>query len=377
MKRRFCFVALTMMASFAVIAGAAESKPGWEAEWDRTVQAAKKEGALSLYLFQGEGELAAMAQLFQKKFPEIKVAVTPGRGNTFAPKIMAERRAGKYLVDAYIAGATTAYEVLYRAKILNSVRAELILPEVVDESKWWLGQHHYIDPENRYIFVYLGNLGEYISYHVKSVEPGEIRSYWDFLQPKWKGKILSRDPKISGSQRIGLRGFYHTPEIGADYIRRLYGEMDVTLTQEIRQATDWLAHGKFAICFFCSEILKVKAQGLPVEEFRTARWKESRAISAGNMGSIALPSQPPHPNAARLFVNWLLSREGQTALQRAANTPYNSEESLRSDIPKDVVRSDVRRIDGVKYLLVDKPEYIDMAPIYEIVEKALSQAKKR
>ncbi|MGH7808686.1 MAG: hypothetical protein ACREP5_00255, partial [Candidatus Binatia bacterium] len=181
---------------------AAESKPIWQSEWERTIQAAKKEGNLSLYLFQGEGELAAMAQLFQKKFPEINVVTTPGRGNTFAPRIMAERRAGKYLVDAYIAGATTAYEVFYRAKILNSVRDALILPEVVDESKWWLGQHHYIDPESRYIFVYLGNVGEYVSYHTKSLEAGEIRSYWDFLRSKWRGKILSRDPKISGSQRI-------------------------------------------------------------------------------------------------------------------------------------------------------------------------------
>jgi ABC-type Fe3+ transport system substrate-binding protein len=94
------------------------------------------------------------------------------------------------------------------------------------------------------------------------------------------------------------------------------------------------------------------------------------------MGSIALPTQPPHPNATKVFVNWLLSREGQVALQRAANTPYNSEESLRSDVPKDVVRSEVRRVDGVKYLLVDKPEYIDMAPIYDIVEKALAQGKR-
>ena len=355
---------------------AAESKPNWQTEWERTVQAAKKEGSLSLYMYQGDGELGAMAQLFQKKYPEINVVVTPGRGNTFAPKIMAERSAGKYLVDAYIAGATTAFEVFYRGKILNSVRAALILPEVVDESKWWLGQHHYIDPENQYIFVYVGNVSEYVSYHTKSVEAGEVRSFTDFLQPKWKGKILSRDPKISGSQRIGLRGFYHTPELGAEFIRRLYGEMDVTLTQEIRQATDWLANGKFAVCFFCSEILKVKAQGLPVDEFHTAQWKENRAISAGNMGSVILPTQAPHPNAARVFVNWLLSREGQTALQRATNTPHNSEESLRTDIPKDMVRSDLRRIDGVKYMLVDKPEYIDMAPIYDIVEKAMAQRRK-
>ncbi|HET9803681.1 MAG TPA: substrate-binding domain-containing protein, partial [Candidatus Acidoferrum sp.] len=299
------------------------------------------------------------------------------RGNTLGPRIMAERRAGKFLVDVYIAGTTTAYEVFYRAKMLDSVRAALILPDVIDESKWWLGRHHYIDPEGQYIFVYVGNVGQYVSYHTQSVEPGEIRSYRDFLRPKWKGKILSRDPKISGSQRIGLRMFYHTPELGPDFIRRLYGEMDVTITQEIRQATDWLARGKFPICFFCSEILKVKAQGLPVDEFPTARWSDSRTISAGNMGSIVLPSQPPHPNAARVFVNWLLSREGQTVFQRAANTPNNSEESLRTDVPKDMVRSEVRRIDGVKYLLVDKPEYIEMGPIYQVVEQALAQAKKR
>jgi ABC-type Fe3+ transport system substrate-binding protein len=370
-------VLMCVIVGYWILPGhAAEPKPNWQAEWEKTVQGAKKEGRLSLYLFQGEGELSSVAQLFQKKYPEINVVTTVGRGNTLAPRIMAERRAGKYLVDTYISGVTTAYEVFYRAKILDSVRAALILPEVIDESKWWLGQHQYVDPENRYIFLYLGNVGEYVSYHTKSVDAGEIRSYWDFLQPKWKGKILSRDPKISGSQRIGLRGFYHTPELGAEFIRRLYGEMDVTLTQEIRQATDWLANGKFAICFFCSEILKVKAQGLAVDEFRTAKWKESRVISAGNMGSIALPNQPPHPNAARVFVNWLLSREGQTALQRAANTPYNSEESLRNDIPKDMVRSEVRRVDGVKYMLVDKPEYIDMGPIQEIVEKALAQSKK-
>ncbi|HWP58652.1 MAG TPA: extracellular solute-binding protein [Candidatus Acidoferrales bacterium] len=375
------FIASILILSFfalpASIACAADAQPSWQAEWERTVQAAKKEGKLSLYMFQGEGELGAVAEAFQKKFPEIQVITTPGRGNTLAPRVMAERRAGKYLVDVHIAGTTTAYEVFYRAKILDSVRDALILPEVVDESKWWLGQHHYIDPEGRYIFVYVGNVPEYISYHTKSVDPGEIRSHWDFLQPKWKGKILSRDPKISGSQRIGLRMFYHTPELGAEFIRRLYGEMDVTLTREIRQATDWLAHGKFAICFFCSEILRAKSQGLPVDQFRTARWKESRTISAGNMGSIALPSQAPHPNAARVFVNWLLSREGQITFQRTVNTPNNSEESLRVDIPKDAVRSEVRRVEGVKYLLVDKPEYIDMTPIYDIVEKALAQAGKR
>jgi ABC-type Fe3+ transport system substrate-binding protein len=288
---------------------------------------------------------------------------------------MAERRAGKYLVDVYMAGVTTAYDVFYRAKILDSVRAALILPEVTDESKWWFGQHQYVDPEKRYIFVYVGNVNQYISYNTKLVQPGEIRSYWDFLQPKWKGRMLSRDPKISGSQRIGLRMIYYSPELGAEYIRRLYGETDITITQEMRQATDWLGAGKFAICFFCSEIQKAKSQGVPVDEFDSAQWKEVRAISTGNQGSVVLLTQQPHPNAARLFVNWLLSREGQIAFQRTANTATNSEESMRSDIPKDVVRKELRRVDGVKYLLADSPQFMDMAPILEVVAKALAQSQ--
>ena len=193
----FLFVVFSVAPSHA-----ADAKPNWQTDWERTVQAAKKEGALSLYLLQGDGELGAVAQLFQKKYPEINVVTTPGRGNTLAPRVMAERRADKYLVDVYIAGTTTAYEVFYRAKILNSVRAALILPEVIDESKWWLGQHHYIDPESRYIFVYVGNVGEYVSYHAKSWR--RVRFVPTGISSNRSGKVefsraIRRFPAASGS----------------------------------------------------------------------------------------------------------------------------------------------------------------------------------
>ena len=60
---------------------AAESKQGWQSEWDKTLKGAKSEGKLSLYLYQGEGELGGVAQLFQKKYPEIIVTTVTGRGN--------------------------------------------------------------------------------------------------------------------------------------------------------------------------------------------------------------------------------------------------------------------------------------------------------
>jgi iron(III) transport system substrate-binding protein len=348
-----------------------------ESEWERTVATAKKEGKLSLYLYQGDGELEGVAQAFQKKYPEIAVTTVPGRGNQLGPRIMAERRAGKYLVDVYIGGPTTPYTVFYPAKILDPIPSALILPEVTDASKWWEGRHHYLDPENKHIFVFVGSTASgYVSYNSKLVNPREFSSYWDLLQPKWKGKVLSKDPKVSGSQRIAVRMLYYTPGLGPEYLRRLYSEMDIVLSQDIRQSTDWLANGRFAVCFFCSDIRKARQQGLPVDEFVTARWKEAPAISAGSAGSLVLPSQPPNPNAAKVFINWLLSREGQIAYQKVSNTPINTEESMRIDLPKDMIPVEDRRVDGVKYQLFDRPEFMDMKPIYETLDKALAEKKK-
>lgn len=352
----------------------AQTKPSWQSEWEKTLDGAKKEGKLSLYLYQGDGELAAVADAFHKKYPEIAVTTTTGRGNQLGPRIMAERRAEKYLTDVYISGPTTPYTVFYRAKVLEPIRPQMILPEVLDESKWWQRKHHYIDPEEKYIFVFVGNAaGGYVAYNSKLVDASKFTSYWEFLDPRWKGKILSMDPSEPGRQRIGIRILYYTPELGPEFLRGLYGEMEVTLTREIRQGTDWLAGGKFAICLFCSGVLEAKEQGLPVDEFKTNRWKETQAVTAGSTGSLVLLNRAPHPNAAKLFINWFLSREGQVALQKVANTPVNLLESMRIDIPKDTVAAEQRRAEGVKYLLSDRPEFIDMKPIYQVVNDALKK----
>jgi hypothetical protein len=153
--------------------------------------------------------------------------------------------------------------------------------------------------------------------------------------------------------------------------------MDVTITQEMRQATDWLANGKFAICFFCSEILKLSCRDFRSMNFAPRSGRESRAISAGTCGSLALPSQPPHPNAARLFANWLLSREGQTALQRAANTPYQFRGITARRYSERTWCAAKCGASTESNTYGGKPEYMDMAPIQEIVEKALAQAKKK
>jgi hypothetical protein len=89
-----------------------------------------------------------------------------------------------------------------------------------------------------------------INYNTKLVDPKEFKSYWDLLKPKWKGKIEARDIREAGPGAGNTRFFYYHPELGPPFIKRLFGETDVTLFRDFRQGPDWLATGKFAICFF-------------------------------------------------------------------------------------------------------------------------------
>lgn len=354
---------------------AAEVRSGWQREWETTVEAAKREGELGLYV-GAPWDAIMQSGIFQKAYPQIKVNTVAGRGGQIAQRIMAERRAGKYLADVVIEGLTATYTVFYQAKMLDPLKPALVLPEVVDESKWWQGRHAYLDPERQYVFKYTGIPLTLAYYNSNLANPRDFKSLWDFLNPKWKGKIESRDARVPGHGGGTLRFFYYHPELGPKFIRRLYGETDVTLFRDYRQGVDWLASGKFAICLFCSDIEKAKAQGLPVDTFPMV-WKEGTGL-VSQYGTVSLMSKAPHPQAARVFVNWFLSREGQLNLQRTlAKAEGSAPDSLRIDISKGDIDPAHRRTEGVKYLDVDVPGQIDMSPVYRVMEEALAEADKR
>ena len=188
------------------------------------------------------------------------------------------------------------------------------------------------------------------------------------------GEIEARDARVPGPGNGALRFFYHNPELGPQFIRRLFSEMDITLFRDFRQGPDWLAGGKFAVCFFCSDIPKARRQGLPVDSF--GAMKEGAGI-VSQYGTMGFPSNAPHPNAAKVFINWFLSREGQLTLQRAlAKASDEAPDSLRIDISKDDVPAENKRVEGVKYLDLDVQGRLDMKPILDVIEEALAANKK-
>jgi hypothetical protein len=118
---------------------AAETKPAWQANWEQTVAAAKKEGRLNFYVGRYGSE--PLLNEFRKEFPEIKLVTVNGSGNSLGTRIITEIRAGHVVADLFSGGANTNYEVLYEGKALDSIKSLLLLPEVLDESKWYEGRH--------------------------------------------------------------------------------------------------------------------------------------------------------------------------------------------------------------------------------------------
>jgi len=371
MRRVDFLLLMIFLLGCAERAVAAQAKPAWQQEWEKTVDAAKKEGQVTVYISGYEAVLPE----FEKEFPNIKLLVVSARGAQLAQRLITERRGERYLADVVSTGANATFQQLYPAKALEPIKSALLLPEVTDESKWYLKKHQYSDPERQYVFNYVGaaTYGS-VSYNTKLVDAKEFKSYWDVLTPKWKDRIVARDVRAPGPGAGNARFFYHHAELGAPFLRKLFGEMNLTLFRDFRQGPDWLATGKFAICFFC-DVDVSKQQGLPVDTFGPRVFKEGGGL-VQQFGTLALVNRAPHPNAAKVFINWLLSRRGQIALQKSLINSESPPDSLRIDVPKDDVPFQYRRLDGVKYLDTGKPEWLDMKPVLDVVNEALKGAGK-
>jgi iron(III) transport system substrate-binding protein len=349
------------------IARAADARLSWQLSWENMVAAAKKEGRLNFYVGRYGSE--KLLNEFRKEFPEIKIVGTNGTGNSLGTRIVAEARAGNVLADLYSGGAVTNFEILYKGKALDSLKSALILPEVLDESKWFGGKHRYNDPEQQHVFIYIASpTSSSLYFNTQLVDPKDFKSYWDLVNPKWKGKFVSQEPTGTG---IGpsLQFFFYHPELGPDFLRKLFIGQQIVYSRDRRQMTDWLAQGKFALCFGCRDSEKAKKQGLPVDDMDMVDWKEGAHISSGG-GSMSLIKGGPHPNAAKVFINWFLSRRGQVALQKYEDL-YGEDppNSRRIDISKDGLPPTSRLVEGRRYFDFSEPKYADMTPIFQLAKE--------
>jgi iron(III) transport system substrate-binding protein len=346
------------------------------AGWDDVVAAARREGALTLYgPTGGPGTQEALTELFQQSYPGITVNATFLDQREQVSRVMAERTAGRYLTDVLVGGTTGFVVSLKQAGALVPLRPALVLPDVVDESGWLDGHLWWSDLAEPYVnLMYLGVVAP-IVVNTRLVDPNQFTSFYDLLDPRWKGKMVATDIRNPGPGGVLSRFMYKNPALGPSYVERLFGEMDLTLSSDQRQIMDWVADGRFSIGLFVSTIepLTAVGQGLPVTPIPGERFKEGICIGPEN-GSVSLVDSAPHPNAAKLYVNWLLSRDGQRAYQQKTQLP-----SLRTDVGRDGAYGPYVPKPGGTYVNGGTEEYslITTNLMSELIGNALAKAGRQ
>nr|NIO08819.1 extracellular solute-binding protein [Deltaproteobacteria bacterium] len=191
-----------------------------------------------------------------------------------------------------------------------------------------------------YALVFVNQGGTVLSYNTALVKPKDVpKSMRDLLDPKWKGKMIASDPTASGPGRATFTWLYKS--LGPEYIRAL-GKQKIVFTRDRRSQADQIARGAYPLGIAVSNVdaKPFIDAGAPLQMV----WhvKEGSYASA-SYGGLALVNKAPHPNAAKVYINWVLGKEGQTLLADAAGWV-----SRRRDVP--AIDSTMELQPGVDYL---------------------------
>jgi len=307
----FLPVTLSGLLIFVAAVHGQQSNAGGSADWEKLVDAARQEGKVTVSLPASAELKRQIQEHFQKRFG-IEVEVFTSRGSAGVRRMADEFKAGVRHFDLHIGGSSSIVSGMLDESILDPIEPWLTLPEVKDPKQWW-GGHLWVDNAKRFVYMFQAYLSEVIWYNTDLMKPNEIRSLDDFLNPKWKGRIGYLDPRTPGAGDSSWSFMWRTK--GEEYLKKLVAQ-DLYLGRDQRLLAESLARGRVAVTIGLSyySFLPFLKAGLPIKTL--PRLKEGN-YGTGGSGNLAIIKAPPHPNSSRVFVNWLLNREGQELVSKA------------------------------------------------------------
>ncbi len=314
------------------------------ADWARVVEAAKREGTVSVIGPAAVQTRDALTMAFEQRYPEIHVELNSGPAAQVVPRLLLERDANRYDVDLFISGTSTSIASLRPAGALDPIRPYLGGPATQDLSKWRDGELNFADNDREYVLVFSEYVKAPFYYNPTLVSPDDIHSYRDLLDPRWRGKMAMYDPRLSGAGQGVALYWYTTPSLGKEFIRQIIGQ-EIAFSRDERQVLNWVAQGERPIALGVgdSQAIDLMRRGLPIKAMDAQRMAEGSYLTSGT-GSVSVMNRAPHPSATRVYLDYLLSQQGQLEWSRAVGFA-----SDRLDVPTDHVEPFLIPVPGVKY----------------------------
>jgi len=346
-----CAVALAAVLTLAPQAASAQTD--WQAEWNKTLAAAKAEGELAILAPPGQSHRDFLAHEWPKVHPEIKLLQNTSNGPELMPRMTLERNAGKYLWDLVFTGSENGF-AMRNAGFADPVVPEFILPDVKDPKTWGGWDAAFMDKEHQYVFTARSYL-KLPYFNAKLLDPEKVKRLGSkiFLDPQLKGKVIWHDPLLPGSGRTFAPVMLRV--LGEEGLRRFVTEQ-VVFTQNQMDAVDRMARGEFLIGMgpiITGLLDRYTKAGVQLDIRALGNGPELGAYANTGASNIVVVNKRPHPNAARIFLNWYLSKDVALAMAKATG-----EDSRREDVPA-TAPPDERPVPGEKYWEAQREEYAD------------------
>jgi len=267
---------------------------------DAILEGAKKEGVLVVYTSMSVDQAQRTLDAFKARYPFLKTTMFRAVGERLLTKIMTEAQAGKYDFDAVQSAESQAYFLKKKNLLQRYVSAET--KNI---------QKPFFDPEGYWTAVYI--MPNVIAYNTRMVKRNEVpKADEDLLQPKWKGKMGMDHTKPEWfAWKLKRMG----EEKGLAYMKKL-GAQEFRLYAGLSVVTNLLAAGEFPLVLntYLHNVEDIKRKGAPVD------WIVQDPVFT-KFQPLGIGSKAQHPNAAKLFTDFMLSEEGQKVIASFGRVP--------------------------------------------------------
>ncbi|MDP2718776.1 MAG: ABC transporter substrate-binding protein [Dehalococcoidia bacterium] len=346
-------------------------KPAWQQEWETTLEKAKQEGSVSVYALWRPETRTALTEAFGKKYG-INLEYTPfARGAELLAKVKAEQTAGIQGADVFGAGGPTMVATMKPEGVLGQIEPVLLLPEVLNAASWSGGKFPFLD-KDKYAIGMIASIQRYIVYNTDMIKKGEITSYKDVLKPQYKGKVTLNDPTVTG---VGNAFLSHLAidiwnlDDTKEYLKQLITDQEVVIQRDNRIHVESVVRGKYAIGLapLPDGMVEFMNAGAHIEVVFV---KEGTFVSPA-AGALGIPTKFAHPNAAKVFINWLLTKEGATVFSQSFGNP-----SLRSDVSTEGILPIFLAQPGEKIYLDSEENILFRGKMRGIAKEVIDAASK-
>ena len=261
--------------------------------WNDVVAAAEKEGNVTIYSGQGTDQLEDLAAKFEQKYPKIKVEVVRGVETDFMPKVEAEARTGKGIADIFV--LTDRSWLTANKDNFHAPRGPAFDDPAYDRAENVLEDSYFVT--NAAVLTFAWNSKRFA---------GEVQDYSDLIDPALAdGKIGI--PPADGASFVDFYK-YLEENYGADFVEKLAAQRPRVYPSALPMAQA-LGSGEISAATFVQPQVDEQKAGAPVE------WGLAKP-SWGARFHGALLKSAPHPNAAQVLADFMITSEGQRAIAR-------------------------------------------------------------